>query len=145
MRIANIFQPSQAAYSPRQAIDVRPLFKFPTKIVIRFQIRLHCIFQTRYRPYVPTPTIPPSLLIKKSIQKPQVCELSRLCPETSTKLYFHEFSFSRLIWMSDRSGKQNGKETTLGWRIKIVIDDQLVVAILNVIYLILEFYLYLFL
>ncbi len=30
---------------------------------------------------------------KKSIQKPQVWELSRLCPETSTKLYIHEFGF----------------------------------------------------
>ncbi len=32
-------------------------------------------------------TIPPS------IQKPQVWELSRLCPETSTKLYVHELGF----------------------------------------------------
>ncbi len=31
-------------------------------------------------------TIPPSLWFNKSIQKPQVWELSRLCPETSTKL-----------------------------------------------------------
>jgi hypothetical protein len=29
----------------------------------------------------------PSLWFKKSIQKPQVSELLRLCPETSTKLY----------------------------------------------------------
>ncbi len=29
----------------------------------------------------------------KSIQKPQVWDLSRLCPETSTKLYVHEFGF----------------------------------------------------
>jgi hypothetical protein len=32
-------------------------------------------------------------LIKKSIQKPQVWELSRLCPETSTKLLVQEFGF----------------------------------------------------
>ncbi len=31
--------------------------------------------------------------LKKSIQKPQVWELSRLCPETSAKLYVHEFGF----------------------------------------------------
>ncbi len=32
------------------------------------------------------------------IRKPQVWELSRLCPETSTKLYIHEFGFrSRII------------------------------------------------
>ncbi len=37
--------------------------------------------------------IPPSLWFKKSIQKPQVWALSRLCPETSTKLYVHEFGF----------------------------------------------------
>ncbi len=34
---------------------------------------------------------PLALWFKKSIQKPQVWELSRLCPETSTKLYVHEF------------------------------------------------------
>ncbi len=34
-----------------------------------------------------------SLWFKKSIKKPQVWELSRLCPETSTKLYVHEFGF----------------------------------------------------
>jgi hypothetical protein len=33
----------------------------------------------------------PSLGFMKSIQKPQVRELSRLCPETSTKFYVHEF------------------------------------------------------
>ncbi len=38
-------------------------------------------------------TIPSSLRFKKSIQKPQIWENSRLCPETSTKLYVHEFSF----------------------------------------------------
>ncbi len=37
--------------------------------------------------------MPPSLWFKKSIQKPQVWELSRLCPETSMKLYVHEFGF----------------------------------------------------
>ncbi len=125
MPIVNIFQPSHAAYSSRQAIDVRPLFKFPTKIVIRFQIRLFCISQTRYQPYVPNQTIPPSLWFKKCIQKPQVCELSRLCLETSTKSYFHEFSFRRLIWILDRGGKQNGKEKVLGWRIKIVSNDSI--------------------
>ncbi len=38
-------------------------------------------------------TIPLSLWCRKSIQNPQVWELSRLCPETSTKLYVHEFGF----------------------------------------------------
>ncbi len=38
-------------------------------------------------------THPHSLWFKKSIQKPQVWELSRLWPDTSTKLYVHEFSF----------------------------------------------------
>jgi hypothetical protein len=39
-------------------------------------------------------TIPSSLWFKKSIQKPQIWENSRLCPETSTKkLYVHELSF----------------------------------------------------
>ncbi len=36
---------------------------------------------------------PPCPCFKKSIQKPQVWELSRLGPETSTKLYVHEFGF----------------------------------------------------
>ncbi len=35
----------------------------------------------------------PSLWLKKSIRKPQVWEFSRLCQETSTKLYLHEFDF----------------------------------------------------
>ncbi len=34
------------------------------------------------------------LCFKKSIQKPQVWELSRLCPENSTKLYVHEFGLT---------------------------------------------------
>ncbi len=34
---------------------------------------------------------PYPLWFQKSIQKPQVWELSRLCPETSTNLYVHEF------------------------------------------------------
>ncbi len=38
--------------------------------------------------------MPRSLWFKKSIQKPQVCELSRLSSETSKKLYVHEFGFS---------------------------------------------------
>ncbi len=38
-------------------------------------------------------TIPPSIWFEKSIQKPQAWEPSRLCTETSTKLYFHEFGF----------------------------------------------------
>ncbi len=33
------------------------------------------------------------------IQKPQVWELSRFCPETATKLYVHEFS----VWSVSRS------------------------------------------
>ncbi len=37
-------------------------------------------------------TIRPFLWFKKFIQKPQVWELSRLCPETSTWLYVHEFT-----------------------------------------------------
>ncbi len=41
----------------------------------------------------PDRTIPPSLWFKKSTQKHQVWELSRLCLETSTKLYVHEFGF----------------------------------------------------
>jgi hypothetical protein len=39
------------------------------------------------------PPTPPSLWFKKSTQKPQVWELKRLCPETSKKLYVHEFGF----------------------------------------------------
>ncbi len=46
---------------------------------------------------------PPSLWLKKSIQKPHVWELSWLCPETSTKLYVHEFGFSHPIkWEEKR-------------------------------------------
>jgi hypothetical protein len=32
-------------------------------------------------------------MFNKSIQKPQIRELSRLCPQTSTKFYVHEFVF----------------------------------------------------
>ncbi len=35
------------------------------------------------------------------IRKSQVWELSRLCPETSTKLYFHEFGFCCMAQSSD--------------------------------------------
>ncbi len=38
-------------------------------------------------------TTPPSLWSNKSIQKAQIWKFSRLCPETSTKLYVNEFGF----------------------------------------------------
>jgi hypothetical protein len=48
-------------------------------------------------PPTPLPPSPPSKsglkLVKHCLQKPQVWELSRLCPETSIKLYVHEFGF----------------------------------------------------
>ncbi len=40
----------------------------------------------------------------KSIQKPQVWELSRLCQETSTKLYVHELGF----WLTMNLGQSLG-------------------------------------
>ncbi len=39
----------------------------------------------------------------KSIQKPRVWELSRLCPDTSTKLYVHEFG----LWTAKDELSQN--------------------------------------
>ncbi len=38
----------------------------------------------------------PLPMFKKTIQKPQVWEISILCKETSSKLYFHEFGFWRM-------------------------------------------------
>ncbi len=55
---------------------------------------VQCCYFTLSRRKEENHTIPSSLW-KKSIQKPQVRELSRLCPETSTKLYGHEFGFKR--------------------------------------------------
>jgi hypothetical protein len=49
--------------------------------------------------------IPPSLWFKKSIQKPQVWELSRLCPETSTWLSVHEFG----LWCESQFVQQINK------------------------------------
>jgi hypothetical protein len=44
-------------------------------------------------------TLPTFLQLKKSIQKHKIWELSRLCAETSTKLYVYEFSFwSTVYW-----------------------------------------------
>ncbi len=40
---------------------------------------------------------PPCLSFKKSVQKPQVWELSILCPENSMKLYVNEFGISTLF------------------------------------------------
>jgi len=37
--------------------------------------------------------MPPFLWFKKSVQKSQIWQLSRLCPETSTNLYVHELDF----------------------------------------------------
>ncbi len=51
---------------------------------------MHCKGERRKTWYK---TILPSLWFKKSIKNPQVWELSRLCPETSTKFYVHELSF----------------------------------------------------
>jgi hypothetical protein len=45
-----------------------------------------------------------SLWFKKSVQKPQVWDFSRVCPETSMNLYVHEFGFrSRGIWSSSNN------------------------------------------
>jgi hypothetical protein len=49
-------------------------------------------------------TTPPSFWFKKSTQKPQVWELSRLCPEISTKLYVHEFCF----WTDEKTRRLKG-------------------------------------
>ncbi len=50
----------------------------------------------------------PSPWFEKSIQKPQAWELSRLCPETSTKLYVHEFGFCprRILCFPGRPSKK---------------------------------------
>jgi hypothetical protein len=45
------------------------------------------------KPYIPSPGF------KKSVHKPNVRELSRLCPETSTKLSVHEFGFWNLFML----------------------------------------------
>ena len=45
---------------------------------------------------------PLTLWFKKSIQKPHVWELSRLCPGTATKLYVYEFHF----WREPGSGNR---------------------------------------
>ncbi len=50
-------------------------------------------------------TISPILLFKKSIQKPQVWELSRWCPDTSTKFYLHEFVFSTVYSLTEHAAK----------------------------------------
>jgi hypothetical protein len=42
---------------------------------------------------------PLPIWFKKSIQKPQVCELSRLCPEISKKVYIHEFGFRARVFI----------------------------------------------
>ena len=61
-------------------------------------------------------TVPPSLWFKKSMQNPQVWELSRLCPETSTKLYVHEFGFrSQNIWVRLFTKKEGIKNIILRW------------------------------
>ncbi len=57
------------------------------------------------KPYPP----PPSIWFKKSIQKPQVWELSRLCPETSTKLYVHEFGFRSGLFAEQIAMRINGE------------------------------------
>ncbi len=45
-------------------------------------------------------TLPPSLCFMKSIQKPQVWELSRLCPETSVPDPWH-FGVDLYLWLMD--------------------------------------------
>ncbi len=53
-------------------------------------ITLHCKGE---RMKIWQKTTPPPLRFKKTVQKTQVWELSRLCPETSKKLHVHEFCF----------------------------------------------------
>ncbi len=82
-------------------------------------------------------TIPPSLRYKKSIQRSQLWELSRLCPETSTKLYVHEIGFSTwmLLFLMHRSKaakdsgdlqcKKHGREQTAQafWPLKSLLSE----------------------
>ncbi len=54
-------------------------------------------------------------------KKPQVWELSRLCPETSTKLYVHEFGFRRGRTACRKGCIKNtysDMNVYLGWRVK---------------------------
>ncbi len=70
---------------------------------------IHCKAERRKSRYNP---IPPSLWFKKSIQKPQTWELSRLCPEISTKLYCtYKNSASELV-SSVYSTKQINSDST---------------------------------
>ncbi len=66
-------------------------------------LTLHCKWERRKNWQK---TTPPSLWFKKSIQKHQVRELLRLCPETSTKLNVHEFGFRRM-WVRIPSVNMN--------------------------------------
>ncbi len=56
-------------------------------------IFLQFSYWTLYRRKEENHGIPPSLWFKKSNQKPQVWKLSRLCLQTSTKLYVQWFGF----------------------------------------------------
>ncbi len=62
-----------------------------------------------------------SLWFKKSIQKPQVWELLRLCTETSTKLYVHEFGFStHKLRLIDRTESTWGGGLRVRWPCQLV-------------------------
>ncbi len=77
-------------------------------------------------------TIPPSLWFKKSIQKPKVWELKRLCLKTSTQLYFHELGFRLSFhgskiwgqiqnpWLGDKVDPGRVIWTTLVWGLHMV-------------------------
>jgi hypothetical protein len=63
-------------------------FKLTQPLTVSMCVTVQCKRERRKTWQKPTP---PSLWFRKSIRKSQVWELSRLCPETSKKLYVHEF------------------------------------------------------
>ncbi len=55
--------------------------------------------------------------VRHCIRKPHVWELSRLCPETSTKLYVHEFDFC--TWSLTSSAWGSKAFASLKWAARI--------------------------
>ncbi len=64
-------------------------FKLKQPLTVSTVQLLYTVKKNGGKPYRKHHT--PSLWLKKSMKKPQVWELSRLCPEPSMKLHIHEF------------------------------------------------------
>jgi len=86
------FPPCYSQSSLQLCLEISSYFFKLTQPLIVSTVQLYCTLERRKEENL-IENHTPRPMVKKSMQKPQVWELSRSFPETSTKFYVHEFGF----------------------------------------------------